>query len=258
MPADLDRLAAFAEELADAARKVSLKYFRTDINPEIKADSSPVTIADREIETLLSDHIEAAFPNHGILGEEFGAIRTEAEYVWVLDPIDGTKSFITGKPLFGTLIGLLHRGYAVMGICDMPALRERWIGKQGQKTIFNGFPTQARNCSKLEDAWLYATSPQMFTKDNFQRFEILRKASSSAIYGAECQAYGLLACGWVDIVCEDTMGPYDYVALAPIVEGAGGLMSDWSGRPLGLESDGTVLALGDPDLKNPTLEILRT
>ena len=254
--ADIDRLAAFAEELADVAREVSLKYFRSDITADIKADASPVTIADRETEALLRDQIDEKFPDHGIFGEEFGATRTDAEFVWVLDPIDGTKSFVSGKPLFGTLIGLLHRGEAVIGVCDMPALNERWVGKSGQKTMFNGMLAQVRPCPKLQNAWLYATSPQMFTKDHFQRFETLRKASRYAIYGAECQAYGLLASGWVDIVCEDTMGPYDYIALAPIVRGAGGIMSDWSGRPLGLESNGTVLALGDPALKDQVLEIL--
>ena len=258
MPADLDILAEFAEELADVARNISLKYFRTPISPDIKSDASPVTIADRETENVLRDRIDATFPDHGIFGEEFGKVRIDAEYVWVLDPIDGTKTFITGKPLFGTLIGLLYRGKPVIGICDMPALNERWIGKLGRQTLFNGLPAHVRKCSKLEDAWLYATSPQMFTSENFYRFETLRMASRDAVYGAECQAYGLLACGWVDIVCEDTMAPYDYVALAPIVEGAGGIMTDWSGDTLGLEGDGTVLALGDPKLKDQVLEILGT
>ncbi len=249
-------LAAFAENLANASRTISLKYFRTEMSPQLKADASPVTIADRETEALLRDRIESTFPNHGIFGEEFGTIRTDAEFVWVLDPIDGTKAFVTGKPLFGTLIGLLHRGQAVMGVCDMPALNERWVGKRGHRTTFNGLPVQVRPCPKLENAWLYATSPQMFKNDNFRRFETLRKASQYAVYGAECQAYGLLACGWVDIVCEDTLGPYDYLALAPIVEGSGGMMTDWAGRPLGLDGDGTVLALGDPVLKNQILKIL--
>ena len=257
MTENLDKLTAFAEGLANSAREITLKYFRTNIDSNTKEDSSPVTIADRETEILLRDRISKTFPTHGILGEEFGPIRIESEYVWVLDPIDGTKSFISGKPLFGTLIGLLQRGKAVVGVCDMPALRERWVGKRGETTKFNGAPARVRKCPELRNSWLYATSPQMFTRDHFHQFEALRKASQYAVYGAECQAYGLLACGWVDIVCEDTLGPYDYVALDPIVSGAGGVMSDWAGRPLGLESNGTVLALGDPSLKNQVLEILK-
>lgn len=256
MTADLSRLTAFAEDLADAAREVSLKYFRTAVAADAKADASPVTIADRETETRLRDMIEAAYPDHGIFGEEHGSVRTDAEHVWVLDPIDGTQSFVTGKPLFGTLIGLLHRERAVMGVMDMPALGERWIGMDGAPTTFNGAAAQVRDCPTLSDAWLYATSPQMFTEAHFPRFEDLRAATRRTVYGAECQAYGLLANGWVDVVCEDTMGPYDYVALAPIVEGAGGAMTDWSGRPLNLDGDGTVLAVGDKRLHGPAMDIL--
>ena len=143
-----------------------------------------------------------------------------------------------------------------MGIMDMPALTERWLGVAGQPTTFNGDAVRVRDCPALDRAWLYATSPQMFTDAHFPRFEALRAASRRTIYGAECQAYGLLANGWVDIVCEDTMAPYDYVALAAIVEGAGGAMTDWSGRPLNLESDGTVLALGDTRRRGEVLKIL--
>ncbi len=258
MELEINHLAAFAEELADAARQVSLEYFRTSISTELKADSSPVTVADRETELLLRDRIHSVFPDHGILGEEFGHINAGSEYLWVLDPIDGTKSFITGKPLFGTLIGLLYRDEAIIGVCDMPALKERWVGKHKSQTTFNGRPTNVRQCPSLQKAWLYATSPQMFTENNFPKFETLRRLIQNAVYGAECQAYGLLSSGWVDIVCEDTMNPYDYVALVPIVTGAGGVMTDWSGRSLGLEGDGTVLALGDPRLQSQILEILKT
>ncbi|MDD9878554.1 MAG: histidinol-phosphatase [Magnetovibrio sp.] len=256
MSEQLTELAAFAETLADAAAEISLKYFRTNVPADAKADASPVTIADRETETRLREMIEAAYPDHGVFGEEHGSVRTDAEFVWVLDPIDGTQSFVTGKPLYGTLIGLLRREAAVMGVMDMPALSERWIGVEGEATLFNGNAVQARECPNLDRAWLYATSPQMFTDDHFPRFEALRGATRRTIYGAECQAYGLLACGWVDIVCEDTMGPYDYVALAPIVEGAGGVMTDWSGRPLNLDGDGSVLAIGDKRLKDEVMAIL--
>ena len=256
MSADYHALAAFADELAEAARAVTTKYFRTDVDAEVKSDASPVTIADQETEALIRQKIEATYPDHGIYGEEYGAVRTDAEFVWVLDPIDGTKSFITGKPMFGTLIGLLHAGRAVVGVIDMPALHERWIGKSGGATIFNGTPVRARVCPDLANAWMYVTSPQMFKGPQVPRFEALRDASRYTLYGGDCEGYGLVASGWADIVCEASMSPYDYIALVPVVEGAGGTMSDWSGRPLGLEGDGSVLAVGDPALHVQVLEIL--
>ena len=207
----------------------SLKYFRTGIGFQAKADDSPVTLADREAETALRDIITETCPDHGIVGEEHGTEGADAEYVWVLDPIDGTQSFFTGKPLFGTLIALLKDGVPVLGVMDMPALDERWVGAAGRPTTFNGAEVTTKACTEMGHAWLYATSPQMFKGANFSRFEALRGQARRTIYGAECHAYGLLACGWVDIVCEDTMEPYDWAALVPIVEGAGGVMSDWKG-----------------------------
>ena len=256
MSADYHALAAFADELAEAARAVTTKYFRTNVDADVKADASPVTIADQETEALIRQKIEATYPDHGIYGEEYGAVRTNAEFVWVLDPIDGTKSFITGKPMFGTLIGLLHAGRAVVGVIDMPALHERWIGKSGAATMFNGTPVRARVCPDLANAWMYVTSPQMFKGPQVPRFEALRDASRYTLYGGDCEGYGLVASGWADVVCEASMSPYDYIALVPVVEGAGGTMSDWSGRPLGLEGDGSVLAVGDPALQGQVLEIL--
>lgn len=257
-PADdsIHGLLKFAGRLADAARPLSLKYFRTAISAETKADESPVTIADRETETRLRQMIVEAYPAHGIVGEEFGNLNADAENVWVIDPIDGTQSFITGKPLFGTLIGLYRGGLPLIGVMDMPALGERWSAGRGLPTMFDGAPARVRRCSDLGDAWLYATSPQMFTEPNFPRFESLRRACRRAVYGAECQAYGLLASGYVDLVCEDTLKPYDYAALIPIIEGAGGVITDWRGQALGFESDGTVLAAGDPALHAVAVEML--
>lgn len=254
--ARLQPLIALAERLADAAAPVSLKYFRSGIGHETKSDESPVTIADREAEAAMRYVIEAVYPDHGIVGEEHGSDREDADFVWVLDPIDGTQSFATGKPLFGTLIALLHQGQPVVGVMDMPALGERWVGATGRPTLFDGKRSRIRRCAALDEAWLYATSPQMFTAERFPRFETLRRACYRAVYGAECQAYGLLASGWVDIVCEDTMQPYDYAALVPIVEGAGGVMCDWHGNELSMTSGGSVLAVGDPALLDAAVEAL--
>jgi inositol-phosphate phosphatase / L-galactose 1-phosphate phosphatase / histidinol-phosphatase len=243
-----DAFVALAETLADAARPVAMRYFRRRLDIEAKDDLSPVTIADREAEAAMRALIEEAYPAHGILGEEHGSVRTDAEYVWVLDPIDGTQSFVTGKPLFGTLIALARNGRPILGVMDMPALAERWVGAAGRTTTFDGAPASVRACSELADAWLYATSPQMFPPGDFEAFEGLRQQCRRAIYGAECYAYGLLAGGHVDLVVESTMQPYDYAALVPIVEGAGGVISDWNGRPLTLASDGRVIAAGDAGL----------
>ncbi len=231
--------------MADAVRPVVLKYFADPVAFQKKADTSPVTAADREAEAVMRQAIAEAWPHHGILGEEYGAERTDATFVWVLDPIDGTKSFVTGKPLFGTLIALVRDGVPILGIIDMPALGERWIGAEDRPTTFNGQPVQVRSCAVLGEAWLYATSPQMFEGDDFEAFERLRQGCYASVYGADLYAYGLLSRGRVDLVCEASLKPYDYCAVVPVVQGAGGIMTDWAGSPLGLTSDGRVLAAGD-------------
>lgn len=245
---DVVALASLAERLADAARPITLKYFRSGVEYDVKADASPVTVADREAEAAMRSIIGEAFPEHGILGEEHGAERLAARFVWVLDPIDGTKSFVTGKPLFGTLIALLQDGRPIVGCIDMPALDERWLGIEGRPTTFNGTPVRVRSCGSLDHAWLYATSPQMFRGTEVSAFERLRGGCYAAVWGADLYAYGLLASGRVDLVCEASLQPYDYCAVVPVIQGAGGLITDWQGQPLGLASDGRVLAAGDAAL----------
>jgi inositol-phosphate phosphatase/L-galactose 1-phosphate phosphatase/histidinol-phosphatase len=254
----IDRFLGLANQMADAVRPVVLNYFRTPLDVDYKSDKSPVSIADREAETTMRAMIEAAYPDHGIVGEEFGNQNETAEFVWVLDPIDGTLAFVTGKPLFGTLIALLHNGVPVLGVIDMPALSERWIGASGRKTLYQGKPASVRACTDLASAWIFATSPHMFSDTNFPRFEHLRTSSQRALYGSDCYAYGQLASGWTDIVCEDTMQPYDFAALVPVVEGAGGIMTDWQGQPLTLNSDGTVLATCNKNLHALAVEALKT
>ena len=245
-----------AEKLADAARDVVMGHFRKPLEIDAKPDNSPVTIADKQAEDAMRALIGDAFPEHGIIGEERAGKNEDAETVWVLDPIDGTQSFVTGKPLFGTLIGLLQRGRPVLGVIDMPALEERWIGAAGRPTLFNAEPVTVRACAGIEEAWLYATSPHMFEDADFPVFERLRKACWRTIYGAECMAYGLLASGLVDIVCEGTMDLHDYAPMVPIIEGAGGVITDWGGKALGMDGDGTVLAAGDAACHAAALELL--
>lgn len=246
-----------AGRLADAARPEIMGRFRTGIQADAKSDASPVTEADRASERAMRALINKTFPAHGILGEEYGAENTDAEYVWVLDPIDGTNSFVTGKPLFGTLIALCRGGSPIVGVIDAPAVDERWVGAQDQPTTHNGKPVTTRACAKLDGSWLYATTPAMFKGDNEAAFKRLSQAAWRTVYGGDCYAYGLLANGHVDLVCEASLGTYDYCALVPVIEGAGGTITDWAGQPLTMNSDGRVLAAGDKSLHTLALGALR-
>jgi inositol-phosphate phosphatase/L-galactose 1-phosphate phosphatase/histidinol-phosphatase len=253
---DIARFIAGAEAMTDAVRPLLLEVFADPVGFEVKADTSPVTIADRQAEATIRRMIGEAWPEHGIIGEEYGAERADAPFVWVIDPIDGTKSFVTGKPLFGTLIALAYEGVPIIGIIDMPALGERLVGARGRPTTWQGQPVQARRCDRLGNAWLYATSPQMFAGDDAPAFERLRQRCYAAVYGADLYAYGLLARGRVDLVCEAQLQPYDYCAVVPVVEGAGGVISDWEGRPLTITSGSRVLAAGDAALHEAALAAL--
>lgn len=249
-------LLALAERMADESGEILRRYFRKDLRFDDKPDSTPVTAADREVEKLLRRRIGEAYPDHGIVGEEFGSIRDDAETVWVLDPLDGTGGFVTGKPLFGTLIGCVRKGLPVAGIIDHPALHERWVGGEGVPTTFNGRRVRVRPCVRISDAMLYATTPHMFVGADAYAFDALCEAVKRPQYGADCYAYGLLASGYVDLVVEACMKPCDYCALAPVVEAAGGIMTDWEGRPLDLKSDGRVIAAGDERIHARALKIL--
>ncbi|HEX9809360.1 MAG TPA: histidinol-phosphatase [Alphaproteobacteria bacterium] len=255
-PRALETYLRLADRCADAAGDILARAFRTPLEIETKDDASPVTGADREAETAMRTLIAEAFPEHGIVGEELADVNAGAEFAWVLDPIDGTKSFITGKPLFGTLIALTRTGAPVLGVIDQPILHERWRGLRGAPTTLNGAPARVRRCGALGEAFLYATSPHMFRDAEANAFELLRRHVRHALYGADCYAYGLLASGHTDLVVEADLKPYDYLALVPIVEGAGGIITDWEGRPLTLDSGGRVIAAGDPAVHAQALELL--
>lgn len=248
----LDELLAFAGELADVARPIAMEYFRGPLEIDSKADLSPVTIADRAIEAAMRRLIEGRFPGHGILGEEF-ANRPGDHFTWVLDPIDGTRSFITGMPLFGTLIALLHDGQPVLGVVDFPALSERWTGAAGQATRHQSKAARTSACLRLADARCYSTSPDLFAGEDLQRFNTLSFRASMRRFGGDCYAYALLASGHCDLVVEAGLQAYDYLPLVSIIEGAGGKISDWQGRPLTLESDGRVIAAATAPLWSESL-----
>jgi inositol-phosphate phosphatase / L-galactose 1-phosphate phosphatase / histidinol-phosphatase len=249
-------LVALANSLADAARPIAARYFRTPVTVDDKSDQTPVTIADREAETAMRALLNKHVPAHGIFGEEHGVERADAEYVWVLDPIDGTKAFITGLPIFGTLIALLHRGVPVLGIIDQPISRERWLGAAGRPSTLNDKPIKVRSCAALDRAYVYSTAPQMFGGALARRHEALAEKVKLFRWGGDCYAYGLLAAGHVDLVVENELKLYDFAALVPVIKGAGGLATDWRGRELNMTSDGSILAAGDPAVHRAAARIL--
>lgn len=262
-------LVEFAEKLAEAARQEILPFWRQPIGVESKIEDdrpvaeSPVTIADRNAEAAMRKLIEAHYPEHGIYGEEFGNVRIDAEYCWVLDPIDGTKSFITGKPLFGTLIGLCHHGRPVIGIIDQCVLKERWIGVVGHGTTLNGKSVHSAGVACLSEAMMYATTPHMFAAGfEADRFASVRDSVKRPLYGADCYGYALVASGFgADLVVEADLGLYDYCAVVPVVLGAGGVMTDWNGNDLTMQnheaSRGRVIAAGNATLHKAAVQLLR-
>ncbi|MFD1301239.1 inositol monophosphatase family protein [Methylobacterium marchantiae] len=250
-PADL---IAFAHRLADFARPLARHYFRTELPVEAKADASPVTVADRAIEALLRAEIRARYPEHGILGEEEGG-DFERPLTWVIDPIDGTKSFITGMPLFGTLIALVSGGRPILSVIDIPALGERWSGT-GDAAWFGDTPARTSDRA-LADARLFATSPDIFEGPDAEAFASLSRAVGLRRFGGDCYSYGLLASGHCDLVVEAGLQVYDVMALVPVVQGAGGVLTDWEGCPLTPDFDGRVVAAANAGLHAEALAHLR-
>ena len=245
-----------AHRLADASGAVIMRHFRQALAVEDKDDIagfSPVTVADREAEAAIRALIEEACPEHGILGEEHGHERPDARFTWVIDPIDGTKAFITGMPTWGTLIALQDRGQGIVGVLDQPFLGERFVG-HGGGSYLGERRIETRRCADLENAVLYATEPDMFSAAEGAAFAALARRVRLRRFGADCYAYGMLAAGCVDLVVEASMNIWDIAALIPLVEGAGGRVTSWSGGPVG--TDGRVLAVGDPALHPAALEIL--
>lgn len=253
-----------ALKLADAAGEAIRPLFRGDWSQEQKEDHTAVTDADRAAEAAMRRIIERERPDDGIVGEEYGLRNEGAGRQWVLDPIDGTQSFIAGRPIFGTLIALLQDGWPVLGVIDQPILKERWVGVIGEGTTFKGKPAQTRRCRSLEGAQVATTSPHAFAEDDVDAYlRVVAKAYPKRpypVYGGDCYNYGLLASGHLDIVIESGLKLYDYAALVPVVEGAGGMMADWQGNPLDADSaakeGGRVIALGEPARLEDVLEAM--
>ena len=291
MISDMDRYLAAAIQAVEAAGSVIRPYFRSALPADLKADQSPVTIADREAELAMRAVLQRLCPECGIMGEEFGAGVPQREphglsgeaparvalgtsgsdpapaaLRWVLDPIDGTRAFITGRPTFGTLVALMDGEVPVLGIIDQPVTQERWIGAAGRATKFRGpwgGQVGTRACAVLAQAELSATSPEMFGSgdgvvDNWPSWRRLAARVRRTSWGGDCYAYGLLALGQIDVIAECDLKLWDWAALLPVIEGAGGRLTDWQGRLPRPDCDGRIIAVGDAGLLNHVVAALRS
>jgi myo-inositol-1(or 4)-monophosphatase len=259
-PEVLSELLLFAHALADASRAATLPHFRRRIEVTNKAALGrfdPVTEADRGAEAVMRQRITARFPDHGIAGEEFPDRMANGPFNWILDPVDGTRGFICGLPLWGTLIGLSHDGAPLLGMMDQPYTGERFWGVPGDARFRRAGAEETlrvRRCAALADAVLACTTPEMFTAEEFARFDALASATRMVRFGGDCYLYCMLAMGFIDIVAEAGLKPFDIAPLMPIVAAAGGVVTTWDGGDP--RQGGRILASGDPAVHEAALKLL--
>lgn len=261
-PAMFTQLLSAAEQAAQSAGEISLQYFRADMQVENKAGEQafdPVTQADRQAELAIRECLHKAFPDIGFHGEEHDAVIGSSGLTWVVDPIDGTRAFMSGMPMWGTLIGLFNGRDAVLGVMDQPFMQERYMGMNGQAWLHSRgqrLALKTRQNVSLEDATMYCTTPDMFdTPDSFAAFARMRDGVRLSRYGGDCYAYALLASGYVDLVIDCDLKPYDILALIPLIEGAGGVVSNWQGESA--VDGGFVVAAGSAELHRQALQQLQ-
>lgn len=248
-----------AHKMADRARSILQPYFRTRIQILDKADTSPVTIADRETESALREMLRTHFPTHNIIGEEHEQVQLGGAFTWVIDPIDGTKSFISGMPTFGTLISLQEAEQPILGLIDIPISDERWVAQRGEGTLYNGQPCNTSAVTELRDAILYCTEPDPFSLPQLERFNQLARQVKLRRFGGDCYLAGLLACGHIDLLVEANLKIYDVMAMVTVIEEAGGRITDWYGQAVGGPAwDGSLLASATATLHQQALTILQS
>jgi myo-inositol-1(or 4)-monophosphatase len=258
----ISEFARFAEELAELSGKTILPHFRSGLAVDNKLSGGgfdPVTEADRQAETVIRAAIRKRYPEHGIVGEEHGAHTGSSPLTWVIDPIDGTRAFVCGMAQWGTLIALNDGARPIVGVLDQPYTRERWVGANGVTTFRDGQGAsrrlQTRRCASLKDAVLTTTSPIGYFDEAEQKaFWALSAHARLTRFGGDCYAYGLLAMGFVDVIVEATLKPWDIQALIPIIENAGGIVTTWDGKPA--MEGGQVVACGDASLHAAVCEAL--
>ncbi|NCF83443.1 MAG: inositol monophosphatase [Proteobacteria bacterium] len=251
-----DELVTFAEFLADQARSILREAGAAPTEIQYKADASPVTDLDRRIEAHMVSFIDDRYPDHGILGEEHGSRDLDAELVWVLDPIDGTAPFIAGIPVYGTLIGLARRGRPYIGVIDHPATDDRWVGMAGKFARHNGEAVRTRHCESMADAFMTNSNPDYLDAKEMSAFTALKSRVRYVQYGGSCYAYAMLASGRTDIGLDAKFDPFDVFAPAAVIEGAGGIVTDWSGNAIDLQWHGQILAAGCLEMHEQAMSIL--
>ncbi|MBT4287086.1 MAG: inositol monophosphatase family protein [Deltaproteobacteria bacterium] len=247
-----------AELMAIAAGKYIRENMQQSFNTEFKGDGSPVTDIDKGTEDCIREIITEKYPDHGILGEEREDVRADAEFKWLIDPIDGTLPFITGIPVFGTLLALVHGDTPIIGVIDMPMTGDRWIGRRGLETLKNGNPVHTRPCADLASAYMSTSNPDFYSEEELSYLNNMRAATKLAVYGGSCMAYAQLASGRIDVGMDVQFDIHDYIPLVPVIQGAGGMITDWNGNPLNCESADKFVAAGDKCVHEQAISILNS
>ncbi|MCP3690534.1 MAG: inositol monophosphatase [Gammaproteobacteria bacterium] len=245
-----------ALEITEQASRIPRKYFRAEFDIEHKLDKSPVTIADQETEQFIRKALKSRFPHHSIFGEEFGRETSSSEYEWVIDPIDGTRAFVSGMPLYGMLLALLKNDQPQFGIVRMPELNEVYVGDGKTATLNQSQLLQCSKATTLDNAIVYINEGEKINRQNPALFTRLCTNGRVMRLGYDCYPHALLAAGQVDLVIDYGLKPYDYFSLIPLIEGAGGLITDWQGQSLTMQSGGEVLSAATPDLHKQALALL--
>jgi len=246
----------FANRLADEAGIISMEYFRTSLDIENKSDESPVTIADKNTELKLRSMIEEKYPDHGILGEEFDSINPDAEFIWVIDPIDGTKSYLAGHKDFGNLISLTQNKKPIIGIINCPAHDERWVGAKNQNSTINQQSSKTSSVTKIEDAYFFSSGLYFDEPHLRNAVDKIKHKVKYYRYGGDCYMYGMVASGLIDFVIEDTLKVHDYMALVNVIEGSGGKVTDKFGNEITTDSRGSCIASANEKLHSELISLI--
>jgi inositol-phosphate phosphatase/L-galactose 1-phosphate phosphatase/histidinol-phosphatase len=254
---DLNKTELFVHKLVDKSGEEIRKHFRNIDNIVTKEDKSPVTIADKNAEQILRDMIISAYPDHGITGEEFGSININARYKWIIDPIDGTLSFMIGRPIFGTLLALLDNGKPIVSVIDQPINKERWIASVDNGCKFNGNLVKTRKCMDISNAVIATTSLDYFNTNKKKNFYNLSKSAKHVVYGGDCYLYALIASGFLDLAIDSCLKAHDFLPIIPIIEEAGGIITDWQGEKLNQNSIGDIIISGDINIHKQAIKLLQ-
>lgn len=253
---DLSEMTQHAVRIASLASEAAMGHFRGRLGIEFKDDESPVTHADKSVETMVRSYIETHFPDHGIFGEEHGFAGADRDDIWIVDPIDGTRSFLSGHPLFGFLLAQLRNGVPQLGVIGMPALGETFIGVRDQGATLNGQPIHVSEQTRLDDAILFVNEGDKIYRDHPGIFDRLMQSGRTRRFAYDCYPHALLAAGHVDVVIDFDLQAYDYLPVSAVIEAAGGIITDWDGNALGLGSDGRVVSAATPELHREMLELI--